>query len=314
MVDREGAELASAGLADVKICCILNNKSGSGEGELKFDFKELFARHGAIIDIFTTREGQSLTDLAATAVDQRYDIIVAGGGDGTISAVASVLVGHPEIRMGLLPLGTLNHFSRDLKIPADISEAVEVICAGHSEPVDLGCVNDNYFLNNSSVGLYPAIVKLRESLQGGGYSKWWAAGLSAFRILSRFRRLDLEVDLPGQSVVRRKTALFFVGNNAYEMTPRGLGTRLALNRGTLWITMPTASSRTGLVVNLLKLVFKRERPFDTLIFEATSLTVMSRKRLLTIANDGEVLRVVPPLRYHILPKALNVIIPEPAHD
>lgn len=314
MVDRRSAVPRPAKLAGMKICCILNDKSGSANGDKRFDFKELFAKHGATIHILTTRQGGSLSDLAKTAVKRKYDIVVAGGGDGTISAVASALVGHPAIRMGILPLGTLNHFSKDLKIPADIPQAVKVICARHTEPVDLGCVNDNYFLNNSSVGLYPAIVKLRESLQGGGYSKWWAAVLSALRILSRFRRLDLEVDLPGQTVVRRKTALFFVGNNPYEMTPTGLGTRLAINRGTLWITMPTSSSRLGLFMSLLKLVFKRERPADTLVFEATSLTVISRKRMLTIANDGEVLRVVPPLHYHVLPKALNVIVPKPTHD
>ena len=216
---------------------------------------------------------------------------------------------HPTIRLGILPLGTLNHFARDLNIPPDISQAVDVICAGYREAIDIGCVNENYFLNNSSVGLYPAIVRLRESLQGKGYSKWWAAALSSLRILGRFRRLDLEVQFSGETVARGKTALLFVGNNAYETTAGKLGTRLSIKRGILAITMSKSSTRLGLLKSLAKLVFGRERPVDTLIFDATNVKVNSRSKMLTVANDGEVLHLDPPLNYRILPQALNVIVP-----
>ena len=69
MVDREGTELPELG--DVKICCILNDKSGSANGDLRFDFNALFAKHGAKVDVLTTREGESLSDLARTDVAQK---------------------------------------------------------------------------------------------------------------------------------------------------------------------------------------------------------------------------------------------------
>jgi len=293
----------------LKICCVLNDKAGITPGDEQHNFVDLFARNGISVEIFSTRQGSSIVEIANSAAQQNYDIIVAGGGDGTISAVAAALVGYPAIRLGILPLGTLNHFSRDLNIPSDISRAVDIICAGYSEAIDIGCVNDTYFVNNTSVGLYPAIVKLRESLQGAGYSKWWAAALSSIRILGRFRRLELEIQPSGKAVVRRKAALLFVGNNAYETAAGNLGTRLSIKRGILWVNVSTSSTWLGLFMSLATLVLGRERPTDALIFEASSLKVISRKKLLTVASDGEVLHLKPPLNYSILPKALTVIVP-----
>jgi len=293
----------------MKVCCILNDRSGGAASFKRYDFTDLFAQRRIKVEIFISRPGISVVELAKNAVRRNFDIIVAGGGDGTISAVAAALVGYPAIRLGILPLGTLNHFSRDLNIPSDISRAVDIICAGYSEAIDIGCVNDTYFVNNTSVGLYPAIVKLRESLQGAGYSKWWAAALSSIRILGRFRRLELEIQPSGKAVVRRKAALLFVGNNAYETAAGNLGTRLSIKRGILWVNVSTSSTWLGLFMSLATLVLGRERPTDALIFEASSLKVISRKKLLTVASDGEVLHLKPPLNYSILPKALTVIVP-----
>jgi diacylglycerol kinase family enzyme len=287
----------------------LNDKSGSSAYDQRYDFADLFSKRGYAVEIMSTRQGSSIVEIANCAVRQKYDIVVAGGGDGTISAVAAALVGHPEVRLGILPLGTLNHFARDLNIPFDISKAVDIICASYSETIDIGCVNDTYFINNTSVGIYAAIVKLRETLQGAGYGKWWAAALSSVRILRSFRRLELEIQRSGGAPIRQKTALLFVGNNAYETDAGNLGKRLSIRRGMLWANLSTSSTRLGLLMSLVALVFRRERPRETLIFDAPFLRVNSSKQLLTIASDGEVLRLKPPLNYRILPKALNVIVP-----
>ena len=295
----------------MKICCIVNEKSGSAENDSRYQLIELFKQRGVTVDVFKPHQGKSIAELAQNAVNQNYDTIVAGGGDGTISAVASALIGKPLVRMGILPLGTLNHFARDLNIPSDISQAVDIICAGYAEAIDVGYVNGHSFLNNSSVGLYPAIVKLRESLQAGGYGKWWAAALSSLRILTRFRRLELELQTSGQAVTKQKTVMLFVGNNAYQTTLGNFGTRPSIKNGTLWITVSTLSSRMGVFKSLLNLLLRREKDAAALIFETSDLKVTSKYRLMTIANDGEVLRLVPPLIYKILPRALNVLVRAP---
>ena len=298
----------------MKVCCIVNDKSGSSENDSRYQLIELFKQRGVTVDIFKPLQGKSIAELAQNAIKQNYDTIVAGGGDGTVSAVASALIGKPLVRMGILPLGTLNHFARDLKIPSDISLAVDVVCADYTEAIDVGCVNGHYFVNNSSVGLYPAIVKLRESLQAGGYGKWWAAALSSFRILTRFRRLELELKTSDKIVTKQKTVMLFVGNNAYETTLGNFGTRPSIKNGTLWITMPTLSSRMGLFKSLLKLLLRREKAAAALIFETSHLKVTGKNRLMTVANDGEILRLAPPLIYKILPRALNVLVRAPNKD
>lgn len=291
------------------MCCILNGKSGSASRAQHGAIADQFVKHGINVEILKMQDGVSISDLVDQATRENFDVIVAGGGDGTVNAVASALMRHPSIQLGVLPLGTLNHFARDLGIPFDLFEAIDIICAGHSKSIDVGAVNDCYFLNNSSVGLYPAVVKLRESLQVAGYSKCWAALLSSLRILSKFQRFELEVQPSTGAFIKRKTALLFIGNNAYETAVTKLGTRLAIDRGQLWINIPTSQTLAGLIMGLIALMFQREKPADTLIFEATSLKVSNHKKLLTVATDGEVLHLKTPLNYSILPKALNVIVP-----
>ena len=150
---------------------------------------ELFSKHGITPEILEPEDAGSITTLARDAVRRGFDIIVAGGGDGTVNAVASAVVGHGTKKLGVLPIGTLNHFARDLGIPIELEDAIEVIFAGSERVVDVGEVNGRIFVNNSSVGLYPAIVRLRESLQKSGFGKFPAAVWASLRIVSRFRRL-----------------------------------------------------------------------------------------------------------------------------
>src|SRR5205085_1689796 len=89
-------------------------------------------------------------------------LVVVGGGDGTISAAASALAG-TETLLGILPLGTLNHFGRDLGIPTDLDEAAALIAARTVREVDVAEMNDRTFINNSAIGLYPLLVLDRDS-------------------------------------------------------------------------------------------------------------------------------------------------------
>ena len=92
--------------------------------------------------------------------------MVVGGGDGTLSAAASILAG-TDTALGVLALGTLNHFARDLRIPLDLDGAIGVIAAGHHQTVDVGEVNGQVFINNSSIGIYPFFVAERS-----GRAEW----------------------------------------------------------------------------------------------------------------------------------------------
>ena len=292
-----------------RICCIINKHSGTAGNAPRPVLVELFSKHGITPDILEPENAGSIRALAEDAALRGYDIIVAAGGDGTVNAVASAIVGHGTIRLGVLPTGTLNHFARDLGIPVELESAVDNIVAGNARAVDVGEVNGRIFVNNSSLGLYPAIIRLRETLQRSGFGKFPAAIWASVRIIARFRHLHLELHSGLELPVHLTTAMLFVGNNAYEMSVNELGQRRSIDSGQLWIMLPTATNLWALLRSLFFIVTGREAANDLLTYETTELVVVSRRRSLNVAADGEVLQLQAPLTYRTLPKSLRVVVP-----
>ena len=296
-------------VSKLRICCIINSHSGTAGKASRELLIEMFAKHGVAPEIVEPDKGKSIDALAKDAVKQDFEIIVAGGGDGTVNAVASELVGNKDKKFGVLPLGTLNHFARDMGMPLEIEDAVKSIVEGCVKSVDVGEVNGRIFLNNSGLGLYPDMVKVRESLQKSGYRKFPALLRASFHILVRFPRLYLELHPEPGSPLRRNAPVLFIGNNPYDTSLAQLGKRASIDKGKLWLMMPTASTRWRLLVSLFGILTNREKPDDVVTFEGEDMIVASRRRRLKVAVDGEVLHLQPPLKYRILPKALRVIVP-----
>ena len=298
-------------ISTLKICCIVNARSGSTGEPFGDVVVKLFAKHGVRAEIIELDKDHPPTTLAENAVRADYDVIVAAGGDGTINAVAAALVGNKSVKFGVIPRGTLNHFARALEIPTDMEKAVENIIAGHVRIIDVGQVNDRIFVNNSSVGLYASIVRMRENLQHAGLSKWPAAMLASIRIFWRYRRLALELVSKTGDAIQYNTSMLFVGNNAYEVSFPTLGARPTLEGGRIWIMMPKSATRAGLIASFLKMISGLESASDAVTMEVTQLTVNSMRRFLKVAIDGEVVQLRSPLKYSSRPKALQVIVPAP---
>ncbi len=293
----------------LRICCLINPRSGPSGTPSADDIEKLFQSHSVRPHIIALNKGDDISALTKSAIREKYDVIVAGGGDGTVNAVASALVGVSGVKFGVLALGTLNHFAKDMKIPIDIAEAIKIIVAGHVRSIDVGEVNGHIFVNNSSVGLYPSIVKLRESLQKTGLSKWPAAARASLQVLMRFRLLRLKLSAAELEKVEHKTAMLFVGNNVYDVSFPTLGTRSTLQHGVMGIMMPRASTRLGLLYNFFSLVFKAQPKSDVLTFETTSLSIKTKRSFVKVAVDGEVIMLKSPLNYRIRPKSLRIIVP-----
>ena len=142
--------------------------SARDDDKLRELLARIFTENRVDADISFAHNGTELMELAREAAGGRYQAIVAGGGDGTVSSVAALVVDSDKA-LGVLPLGTLNHFARDMRIPFDVEAAAKTIVAGHTTEVDVAEVNDRIFLNNSSLGLYPIIVREREKRQRLGF-------------------------------------------------------------------------------------------------------------------------------------------------
>ena len=242
------------------------------------------------------------------ARDRELDAIVIGGGDGSIRTVAGVLA-DTGIPLGVLPLGTMNYFAKDLGIPLAIEDAVAVIAAGEAHPVDLGEVNGETFINNSSIGLYPFLVLDRERRRRRrGLPKWLAmipAGLLTVRHfpLRRLRIRAQDWDRPCRS------PCVFVGNNAYLISGAGLGSRERLDAGELSIYIARQQSRLALFWLACRCVLGLvDQSRDLRIIECASVEISSRKRRLLVSFDGEIAVVRSPLCYRSRPGALHVLV------
>ena len=139
------------------------------------------------------RSGAEVRTLACRAVHERSHARRCRGGDGTVDTVAAALVG-TEVALGVLPLGTLNHFAKDLGLPLELGGAVQTIGAGYTVRIDVGDVNGQMFLNNSSLGLYPRIVRHRQKqTERLGRSKWRVSLWATLVFLSPLPAVDHSV-------------------------------------------------------------------------------------------------------------------------
>ena len=291
---------------------IVNAGSGGGhDDERVARLTDLFARAGATAEVHLARTGGEIASLARDALARRPDMIVAGGGDGTVSSIAAVIAGS-DVPFGVLPLGTLNHFAKDLGVPIELEGAVERIVAGRPARVDVGEVNGRVFINNASLGLYPDIVHDRERQRKRlGRGKWPALVWASLAALRRFSFMSVRLSIDGQQRLRR-TPFVFIGNNAYVMQGFAIGERMEIDRGRLSLYVVQRAGRLRLMQLALRALVGRldqERDFE--VTYATEILVESRRKRLRVATDGEITMMTPPLRFTVRPASLLVLGADP---
>lgn len=293
---------------------IINANSGASANEAACErLVELFGASGIEARISLAKRGDTLRNLAGRAAGSDAATIVAGGGDGTINAVASTLIG-TDRTLGILPLGTLNHFAKDLKIPLDIEAAVRTIIAGHTIQVDVGEVNGRIFLNNSSLGLYPSIVHQREERQKLGHGKWPAFIWATFGVLRRYPFLEVRLNADGKEFSSR-TPFVFIGNNEYAMESFNIGGRACLDAGQLSLYFSHRLGRLGLLGLALRALLRRlHQDEDFVRLSTIEVSIETKRRRVRVSTDGEVTMISPPLHYRIRPGALRVIVPDHAPE
>jgi len=297
-----------------KIAVVINAGAGQGHGrELADQIVDAFARHGLGAQVSLAGDGAQIAEAVRAALADGARTVVGGGGDGSINQVASQLLEHAgECALGVLPLGTLNHFAKDLGIPLELDAAVAVIAGGYVREVDTAEVNGKLFLNNSSIGLYPDIVHERERQESRlGRGKWPAFAWACLAALHRFPFHTVTLTVDGQERVRR-TAFVFVGNNDYCMQGVDIGERACLDAGQLCVYVARHSTRWGLFVFALAALFgqlQRVRGLDHLLTD--HLRIETHKPTMRVATDGEVTDLDTPLEYRSRPRSLRVLAPPP---
>ena len=287
-----------------RIPAIVNVKSGTADAardalraDGSFDVREV--------------EPDAIAETVRELVTKGATRVLVAGGDGTIATAAAELLESPA-ELVVLPGGTLNHFARDLGISTEPAEAVALAKSGHCRGVDVGMVNGRIFLNTSSVGAYVRFVRSRERLEGRfGYRL--ASAFAAIRILFQLDLLGVQLEVDGKSRLYR-TPLVFIGVGERELQLPLLGNRVANGKRGLHVMVVRGRSRARMLAIGLAAVARGVKAvaatpeFDSFLVDRCTIDV---RRSVTVAVDGELVRLSPPLEFELRRDALRVVCPEP---
>jgi undecaprenyl-diphosphatase len=236
------------------------------------------------------------------ALEQGVSFVAVAGGDGTIRSAAAVLVGTGTPLLPI-PAGTRNHFARDVGVP-ELDDAVAAAAGGHRREIDVGRVNGHIFVNNSSIGVYPAIVIRRESHRRR-VRKGVANVVAVWEQLRHGRRFW--VDVAGR---RFRVWMVFVGNGRYGEGLLDLADRESLDEHVLDVRVARAD-RPLARVRILGALFLGRLARSPIMFSVTtpSISLDVNRPSIEVALDGEVERIDTPLCYESVPDALTVLVP-----
>jgi diacylglycerol kinase family enzyme len=251
-----------------------------------------------------TREASRDGELAA---------VVAGGGDGTLNTIAAALAGTGK-PFGVLPLGTHNHFAKDMAVPLDLDLAIAALgrglARGESRDVDVGEVNGKLFLNFSGIGLHPLVVKHRDTQRAVlGRKKFVAMFFALLRVLRRPPVLRARLEA-GPTSVRRITPSVIVCNNPHQMRVFGVENVSFSDRSLLNVYVARSTSLPGLLWLVVRAAFRtldNAKNFEAIVLP--DVTIHTRGASARVSIDGEVTDLPTPLRYSVRRGGLKVVVP-----
>lgn len=293
---------------------ILLANAGSGRQEAEAErLAAPFRKLGIAPEVRLVARGSQI-GAEARRLRDRAGTVIAAGGDGTICAVAEALAGS-RVALAAMPIGTFNFFARSIGIPDDPDAAAAALAGGRVQDIDAAEVNGRLFLNNASLGLYPALLERRES----AYARWGRSRLVAYWSAlgtmvgyDRPSRLRITVDGRAGHV---QSPMVFVANNAFQLDQYGMEDGAELVRGgRLAVYIAPELRRWQLLGFALKMALRTARPYrDFTLVSGREVLIETRAPRRTIARDGEREKMTAPFRFRFLPDAVRVILPlEPA--
>jgi diacylglycerol kinase (ATP) len=253
-----------------------------------------------------SRDQTETGQLLKREIEEGAQLVICGGGDGTLSTCAEYLA-NSNVAMGVLPLGTGNTFARSLGIPVDLKGATQTIAHGKIEPIDVGQCNSQIFLNSVSLGFS---AELAESLTSQvkkqlGLLAWPYVGL---RIGLKHRSIRLRITSPDHKEVL-KTHQLMIANGRYVAGPIKASEDATVQDGELTVFALGGASKTELAKAVYEWLTHRHIESRTVpFFETKELVVESLGRRIKANVDGEVNERTP-LNIKVLPKALKVVVP-----
>jgi diacylglycerol kinase family enzyme len=271
--------------------------------------RQALERAGHSVDIEIVGGGEITAALGRAARDERADVVLAGGGDGTVSAAAAALM-NSDKALAILPAGTMNLFARGLGIPLQLEAAVEAFARGSVRAVDIASANGRPFVHQFSIGMHAELVERRESLNyHSRIGKIGASFRAAAETLWNPPRIRVRLQLDGAEIIAT-TSSIGVSNNVFG--EGHLPFAEMPNRGELGIYITRARRRSDLFSFLLHLAAGRWRSNPQIEIHRSSqvkLTLLSSAKRFRCAVDGELHSLERETEIRCHPGALKVLIP-----
>lgn len=279
----------------------MNPGSGSADAERARRIRE--AALGRGIDVVDLLPELDLDADIRARISRGERTIIAAGGDGTIHSVSQSVVGTEAI-LGILPVGTWNHFARDLDLPMEWEAALDIALEGEIRAVDVGRVNDRYFMNNLSLGLYPEIVRHRERFRKLG--KWRAYTKATRAAVKNYPHVAISIETQHMLETIR-THVFMVSVNPYQLDQPGvIAPRKTLDGGFLSVYWLPHMPRLQFIRTLARYLRGKVAEGGMRSLQTTKVKVQSSHSHIRVGIDGELRDISTPLSISIVRAGINV--------
>jgi diacylglycerol kinase family enzyme len=270
----------------------------------------IFAEAGHSLDCRVVEGRALIRELERAAGDSAAEAVLAGGGDGTVSAAAAVCFRH-KMPLAILPAGTMNLFARSLKVPLNLEQALTALAHGEPGAVDIATANGRPFVHQYAVGMHSRLVRIRNGLT---YSSRWGKMLASVRAmaatLSRPLVFDAEIHTSTGIEHRRATAIA-VSNNL--LGEGHVPYAEQVNGGVLGVyvvrPMPPPEA-VRLAFSLLFGTWKHHPLVSERQVEQVTLSFPRRKRSANAVIDGELIPLDKRVELMVHRGALRVIVPK----
>ncbi len=288
---------------------VLNTRSGTAHalGVTADTLSQSMEQHGYKFTVDADDES-TFEDRISRALASEHDVVVAAGGDGTASGIASALVGSDKT-LAVMPLGTVNSLAKDLSVPLDIDAWVASLGSMEKRRVDVGEVNGRIFLHMVVIGLIPSLAAGRELLRGqvGVGAK---IGLLQYflRRLARTRRLAVQIDPEGETARIERVQSIAISCNPYEEAAGSILKRETLDAGELTLYTLKQLGTWDIVRLGTEMLLGRWKQDEALSIQSVpAVTIRSRNPRLQVMIDGEIQSLAVPLALRVRPGALQVL-------
>lgn len=311
---RDRARLPSGVAPKARI--IANPKSGTVRGDLGLDELEETARwltrRGLPTELYLTERSGHARDLAREAVRAGLDMVIAAGGDGTVNEVVQALAGHTTA-LGVLPMGTVNVWAREMNIPLSTAQAREVLLTGTKRLVDLGRAGSHFFLLMAGVG-FDAEVARRVEHSASALKRWglkfvdYMATVGLLSVTQKPTKIWMRFDGKRRSM---QALLVIIGNTRLYGGALSFAQDAVADDGLLDVVILGGESLFGRLLVLARAFLRRGPLSPRVRYERCRTIRIESSPPLPVQVDGEVIGTLP-MTFSVVPRALCVILPKDA--